>query len=303
MKLRIERMLGSPLARRLAVRLRRGRRLILAYHNVLPPGIRSVRADQSLHLEFARFTQQLDALVRGPWEVVPLDAPMPSPGAPPQYCITFDDAYESAVRHALPELSRRGLPATVFVAPGMLGNAAPWWDRLGAATEGGLPARIRTWALETCAGEADKILSGAEAAGLPIAEPEEHCWITTVDGLSAALQSHELLTLAPHSWSHPNLTRVATDQLAIEVERPLQWLRSRWGSRCLAWLAYPYGVADPRVRTMAESTGYDGALIATGGWSSPIKDQDRFLLPRFNVPAGASLEGFVARTTGLLSPR
>jgi hypothetical protein len=36
----------------------------------------------------------------------------------------------------IPELVRRGLPATVFVAPALLDQRAFWWDRLANPTTG-----------------------------------------------------------------------------------------------------------------------------------------------------------------------
>lgn len=42
-------------------------------------------------------------------------------------CITFDDGFENAIDNAVPELQKRGIPATFFVTVGFLGRCAEWW--------------------------------------------------------------------------------------------------------------------------------------------------------------------------------
>ena len=55
--------------------------------------------------------------------------------------ITFDDGYRDNYDHAAPELEARGLPATFFVATGLIGtNSQPWWDQ-----EYGAQATWMTW--------------------------------------------------------------------------------------------------------------------------------------------------------------
>lgn len=76
-----------------------------------------------------RFGAQMAYLLRRR-RVVDLDAflePDSSPGAP-RVAITFDDAYRSALEHAVPVLSELGLPAAFFVPTKWIGAQNGWSD-------------------------------------------------------------------------------------------------------------------------------------------------------------------------------
>src|SRR5258706_9071692 len=77
--------------------LRRGRVLVVAYHNVVPDDWAGT-GDTSLHLRLSRFVGEIDRL-RQTHDVVPLsEATEPArPGARPRAVVTFDDAYRGAV--------------------------------------------------------------------------------------------------------------------------------------------------------------------------------------------------------------
>ena len=97
----------------------RGRALVLAYHNVLPDGAAPV-GERALHISQHCFAEQLDHIVKVA-DVVPLGN-LFTPSSldqRPRVVITFDDAYVGAVTVGVTELCQRGLPATIFVAPGL----------------------------------------------------------------------------------------------------------------------------------------------------------------------------------------
>ncbi|HLL48347.1 MAG TPA: polysaccharide deacetylase family protein [Longimicrobiaceae bacterium] len=105
---------------------------------------------------------------------------------------------------------------------------------------------------------------------------------------------------AAHTWSHPNLAALGPEELEEEMVRPLRWLRERF-TGVLPWLTYPYGLTSPAVEEAARRAGYEGAFRVEGGWMPRGGAGARpHALPRANVPAGASLEHFEMRTSGLL---
>lgn len=292
----LERLLASAVARRLARGRREGARLVLAYHNVVAPGEQVHAGDRSLHLSFDDFRSQLDILGRLGVAVVNVDQPWSS-SERPEVAITFDDACVGALELAVAELADRGLPATVFVAPAMLGTSAPWWDLLASPVTGAVPALIRDRALTECAGVAETVMREAAFLGWPVG-PSSHIFRIGLEAdLDEALNRHESLTLGAHSWSHPNLSRLDPTLLAMELTLPLDWLRARWAARTIPWLAYPYGIDSPAVQTAVSRAGYRGALRVRGGWHR--ESSNRFATPRYNVASGTSRFGFEARVGGL----
>jgi peptidoglycan/xylan/chitin deacetylase (PgdA/CDA1 family) len=88
------------------------RAVVLYYHSVL-------RAER------ANFARQMDEIVR---RAVPFAADAHTrfvPGAL-HVAVTFDDGYQNVVENALPELSKRGIPSTIFVVTDSLGGLPQW---------------------------------------------------------------------------------------------------------------------------------------------------------------------------------
>lgn len=289
LKRALEGALASPAAHAWANRAGQGQALILAYHNVVPAGAQ-VAGDQSLHLNFDQFRHQLDAL-SGLVDLTGLVSVL-SPGDGRRVTITFDDAYRGALDLALPEMAARGIPATVFVAPGLLGGASPWWDLLADET-GSIDPDLRNRCLNEMAGDTSRILAFARpnrARGEPSTE------IATEADLAAAVESTPVM-LGAHSWSHPTLPMLSGEVLRAELERPLEWLRSRFPDRHIRALAYPYGLFSPAASGACQAAGYRAAFLISGGWFTPPAVHP-YAIPRLNVAAGISVDGFRARVNG-----
>jgi len=275
----------------------RGRRLILAYHNISPDDAIPV-GDRSLHLPRKKFAEQLDILKRTS-VVVPLqellqDGNRDSSG--PRVAITFDDAYRGAVTAGVEELARRSMPATIFVVPTLLNDAEFWWDSVSGMNGDGLSPTLRHRLLSEEGGKGSAVLERmSEGDPRPDMPPASRA--ASEQELTTAVQQPGI-SLGSHTWSHPNLTRLSSEELTEELVNSLQWLRNRF-DHVMPWLSYPYGLSTPAVENAAEAAGYAAALRVEGGWigKEPI---DRFSLPRLNIPAGLSSDGFRLRVSGLL---
>lgn len=273
---------------RLATLGRRGRTLVLMYHNVIAKQDEAV-GTPGAHLGLDDFRRQLDHL-QSVGTIVPLDRALDPVGEEEvRFVLTFDDAYRGTVRLALPELLERGLPGTVFVPPGLLGSDGFWWDRIP----------ITGWETPEPFGELqgrrEAVLSWARSRGIP----ERSLPSDQVACSEGELRDHlgPGVALGCHSWDHPNLASLPAEEVEEQLRRSLDWLRDS-GLSWIPWVSYPYGLYSPEVGRVAAAMGLAGGLRASGGWM-PRDSSDRFNLPRANVPAGLSLNGFRLLTSGL----
>lgn len=274
----------------------RGRRLVLAYHGIRPAG-EPPAGEHVLYVEQARFEEQLDILADLA-EVVPLGKLLASEdadGPRPRVAITWDDAYAGALDAGLAALGSRGMATTIFAAPGCLGGRAFWWDRLAARHRGVVPAALRTLILTRYAGDDQLLAAGFEGLEAEAALP---AWCRTADQATLVrAASRPGVEVASHSWSHPNLAAVSPERLEGELRRSLDWLAATIpGFR--PWLALPYGLGGEAVRK-GGGYGHEAVFLVHGGWL-PGKNVDPAALPRLNVPAGLTVDGFVLRLRGLL---
>jgi len=282
---------GVPALHRAA---RAGQALVLAYHNVVPDSCPPF-GDRSLHLPRRLFVRQLECLLTT-HTIVPLDELLRPPltGRRPRAAITFDDGYRGAVRIAVAELAKRGLPATLFVVPGFLGKGPFWWDAL--AVQSGVDPVLRGRALDELSGKDREVRGWAVGQGIPTGAVPEWALVASEAELRAAAR-HSGIALGSHTWTHPNLARLTGVELREELSRPLAWLRERFAN-VIPWLSYPYGLATPAVETAARDAGYTAALALGGGPFAPTR-VNRWAVPRENIPSGLSQNGFVIRSSGL----
>lgn len=287
-------LVGSGAARLARIKLRR-RTLVLAYHNVVPHGV-ALSGNLNLHLAQREFARQLDVLVRT-HDVAPIDTLLmpPSSSERPRVIITFDDAYSGTLTAGIDELVRRGLPATIFVAPALLGSV-PWWDILAERTRGIVPDHLQRHALEALGGRRSEILRWIQSEPMGSRSASTLPHIGTESQLEAAI-SKPGITLGSHSWSHPNLCALTGTELETELAKPLQWLQSRFAT-VATWLSYPYGCFNDNVQNVAQKVGYVGSFRIDGGWI-PQSAPRPHAIPRLNIPSGLSLNGFRLRLAGL----
>lgn len=270
--------------------------VILAYHNVVPADTEPV-GDAGLHVDGDRFKRQLDHLA-STHEIVPLRRLLAGDSGEGrnQAAVTFDDAYRGAVEIGLREIRRRGLHATIFVSPGILGDETLWWDAL--ARDGRLDPELRAFALEELEGDQVRARQWAVNRGLDWQRSPSHARTVTEEELLESAAGSDV-SLEAHGWKHRNLARLDPRTLREECERIADWLGEQAGEQAPI-LAYPYGRVSPDAESEAR-LHFDGAALVTGGAFRPESLANPYRIPRINVDAGLSVRGFEVRTSGVRS--
>lgn len=270
--------------------------VVLAYHNVVPDGLAG-GGDASLHLPLSLFRRQLDLICRdyqplslqelltGNWEKQSGRMPV---------TITFDDSYRGALALALPELIERGITATIFVAPALLGDRTPWWDAMAEAWTGLPEPNLRSRILGEGQGKPEAAKRMGERHGIPWQDMPECFRISTEAELVGAVL-RGACTVGSHSWSHASLVTLTDAAVEEELSRSRTWLMEKFRDAYVDALAYPYGHWSSSVETVAERCGYRAALALGKGSLRAGRTGVEFRLPRMNVPAGLSVNGMKVR--------
>lgn len=274
--------------------------LILAYHNVVPLGESAV-GERSLHISERDFGDQLDVIAET-HEIIPLLAALDSlrerPSCP-RAVLTFDDAYRGAITVGLAAAATRGLPATVFVAPAFIGGRSFWWDALADPRTGELEPSLRHRALWAQQGDESRVRAWAATSGREVQSLPQHATCAHDRELAHA-STLAGVTFGSHSWSHCNLAALDDALLGAQLRDSHAWLRAAYPATAIPWISYPYGLSSARVEKLAAAEGFVGGLRIEGGWHRPGRDQP-YALPRLNIPSALSRDGFVLRTSGILS--
>lgn len=187
-------------------------------------------------------------------------------GAPPRRTVvlTFDDGLRSTLDVALPELSKHGFEASVFVVTGCAGEVPRWMDRNEAAIDGQLRRICRKMGYD--------LESARAATGAVLAAP-------LADWESLGRADRDGLEVLSHSRTHPFLTAVDPLALAAELRGSLDDLRARGFGRTPV-LAWPFGAHDDRTVAAARDAGYVAAFTSE---PIPVRRDDPYRLDRVPV--------------------
>ena len=292
----LEATLASRIVSSVSKQRVKGKRLILAYHGIIPDGA-APAGERSLFITQRQFAAQLDMLCEIA-DVAPLDRIDDDGNGRPRVAITLDDAYKGAVCEGVAELVKRKLPATIFVASSFLGGRVFWWDAL-STLNGAMDDGVREYALNSLAGSEGRVRHWASSAGLAMSDDlPDYARSATIAELRAAVQ-HPEITLGSHTSSHRNLARLDIAEIVSEVTQSRAVLKSHFGPRVIDWLAYPYGLDSIAARHAVAAAQYVGALRVEGGWHS-AKRTSPYARPRLNVSSEWSVARLKAHAVGAL---
>ncbi|WP_406814335.1 polysaccharide deacetylase family protein [Mycobacterium sp. M23085] len=280
----------------------------------------------------ALYRRQLEYVAEH-FNVLPLEVALANLAAgtlPPRaLAITFDDGTRNLLTHALPVLRDLNLPAAVFLATGPIGTAETLWpDRLWLAIARSNATEIDLSAL----GLGSRSLDGSTSRGRVyvaavealknVADAER---IAVLDDILGALgqrgdgdagpfrmltwdEARELagdplMTLYPHTVTHPILARCGDDKVEREIADSCAALEREIG-RTPTVFAYPNGRPqdfDSRAKDALRRRGVRWALSTAPGFAD--RRCDPLALPRLAVGSNASFDYFRLTVSGGLPRR
>lgn len=282
-------MVGLPVVERFALATSGGMLRILAYHGIPDP---------------ARFALHLDHLVNryrpvGSEQVIKAfagGAHLPRRAV----WVTFDDGCPEVVQEGLPLLAERGIPATLFVCPGVVDTCEPfWWDVVAVAAAHG----IRDDAIAE-----DGPLVASSYKSLPDAQRRDRIAALAtrlqargVDLATCQITSDELrrwhdagMDVGNHTWDHPLLDRCDESTQRAQIEQAHDALCALTSAPTT--FAYPNGNVTTTARDCVARLGYGAAVDFAHRLCSPA--DDALALPRLRVDADAPLARFRAIVGG-----
>lgn len=283
---------------------------ILTYHRVDEPAARPYLHPGLISATPDVFEAQLGELARRthPVSLDDLRAAMRGDRRLPErpVLVTVDDGYADFAEHAWPRLRRHGIPVTLFVPTAYPGDPTRrfWWDRLSHALRAtGRPA------LDLAGVRLDLTDEGARLAVFrrlrDLVKATAHdsamamvdAWCATLDVPDApsgvldweALRSlaAEGVTIAPHTRTHPLLTRVDSQALVAEIDGSRMDLLRELGSVPPVF-AYPSGAHDDVVVEAVDRLGFEQAFTTVRG-RVDVRRAERLRLRRINIGGGTSL--------------
>jgi peptidoglycan/xylan/chitin deacetylase (PgdA/CDA1 family) len=207
--------------------------------------------------------------------------------------LTFDDGYRDHLTLAAPLLSRLGLPATMFLVPGLLsGEVDPWGERLGWALS---RSRVRAVDFEGCTldlSDGARRRSALTILARLLAPRNRHQRSEAVSQLVRTLSpegsfntgdlyldwdgARQLvassgITIGSHSLHHEPLSTKSPADQDEDLTTSRRLLQERLGVP-VDLLAYPYGQRvdfDAATITAAAAAGYTHAATTLSLWNGP----------------------------------
>ncbi len=302
---------------------------VLGYHRVSEHPQPAGTIEEALAVPVAAFARQM-AYVRRKFAARPLEdfgtfQRNPRAFSKPPLAVTFDDGYRDNVTLALPILREHGIPATIFVTTGYLGQRALfWWNELSSWVWHAVPGRyclvlggtqryvrlakgaerrrLSWWLFQTlCAlpeKEKEEYLAHIKRVLCPEGEsPAQGLEMLAADELAHPHGTN--MRFGAHTVHHVVLTKVPREQAQREIIDSIAQLRLCTGAEVTSF-AYPLGdnsSFDPHIQGYLAHAGIRYAVTTLKGANGP--DQDPLALRRTLIDGADDFCTFVCKVVGL----
>lgn len=255
---RLKRALEAMLAR---TRRRRSNRVVVLCYHSIDPFKHFASATPKLFEQHLSWLAEHCTLV--PYATIATQ--LKAPHDRPMVAVTFDDGYDDNHTHALPLLLRYGVPATVFVTPGLVEGDASVVHRLGKLWGDTDGVRGMTWSQVT----------ELQQAGVSI---------------------------GAHTMTHPNLAVIPDAAALAEIMSSKDLIETRLGVS-VETFAYPFGRprhhVSARTICLAQQSGFRSA--ATIVYRGARTGDDPMAIPRFAVTSDP-IDVLAGKICGALDP-
>lgn len=234
--------------------------------------------------------------------------------------VTFDDGFDDNYHVAYPILKQTGVPATMFVCTGYIGQQKTFWfDRVvylvknsgarqfdlglpGGPTSLGAAARSRYHQARQLVLFLRSISNEERLKYIQLLESQlgEDLEEASVESMPMSWEmvvemANNGIEIGSHSVSHPNLTQLTPDALRQELVDSRQQIADCTGQTPLV-IAYPAGDKqnfNDQVRAVSESSGYSIAASYVSG-VNPMDAIERYSLSRLHIESYTSKNEFAA---------
>jgi len=197
--------------------------------------------------------------------------------------LTFDDDLRSHSEIVLPQLVRRGAPATFFLGGTGLdeGCDAPWWELLEVAARKAPSEALKGRPLAEAAARIEAMTAKERAK-----EVERLAGLAGSGGTRKRLSADDIRRLSEagmeigfHTRGHHRLPGLDAAELTAELTAGRLGLERLTG-QSLTSIAYPHGAADSRVASAAREAGYKRGFTTVGAAIDPATDP--MMIPRID---------------------
>jgi len=289
---------------------------VLGLHRVLPrESGRKTNCLDGMAITDESFVLLLEYL-RKRFRIVPLGNALDDEGAvngsKPFCALTFDDGWRDTYQIAFPWLKRCGMPATIFLTTGVVGETGGFWverfkkawvqedlrDRAEVFLGGLYPRPVRTadfmeiieWLMRMPSGERQALLDHLLPAAVEHGEDVDSMmtWDQAIEMSRAGIE------FGAHTVTHPLLTYEDDATIGHELLESKRTLEEKLNQPVSAF-AYPGGDWDDRVRGLVARAGYTCAFTTQPAWCR--HGQDRYAIGRVLIH-----EGNVTDAKGRFSP-